>query len=77
MLRCHRCRSMNLILRETRYDHAEFNGGLFIRDDGKLAALGDGYFSPGDVQPKLTEIECESCGHSWHPRRDFAGTVKG
>jgi hypothetical protein len=74
MLRCHRCRSMRLILREPHYEWAEYDGGLFIREDGQIAALGDGCFDAGDPERKLTEIECESCGHTWHPRRVFAGT---
>ena len=72
-LRCHRCRSTDLVPHETRLDHAEYDGGLFIRDDGKIIASGEGYFNEGDVIPKLTEIECEDCGHTWHPRRAFAG----
>lgn len=73
MLRCHRCRSMRLTLREARLEWAEYDSGLFICDDGKIAALDHGYFNTGDVQPKLTEIECANCGHCWHPRRDFGG----
>lgn len=76
MLRCHRCRSMRLTLREAHLEWAEYDGGLFIRDNGQIGALGDGYFNSGDIQPTRTEIECQGCGHRWHPRRAFAGAGK-
>jgi hypothetical protein len=71
-LQCHRCRSASLLLRETRYEHAEYDGGLFV-DDDMIRACGDGIFTPGEIQPKLTVIECQDCGHAWHPRRGFDG----
>lgn len=74
-LRCHRCRSENLILRETRHEHAEWDGGLIVDADGQIRAWGDGIFTPGDIQSQLTRIECEDCGHDWHPRRWFAGST--
>jgi uncharacterized OB-fold protein len=46
---------------------------MSIRDDGKIVVSREGFFSEGTVIPKLTEIECEDCGHVWHPRRQFAG----
>lgn len=72
-LRCHRCQSAELVLHETRHEHAEYDGGLFIDKDGRLAAHGEASFAPGEVQPALTRIECGSCGHSWRPRRSFTG----
>lgn len=74
-LRCHRCGSAELLLRETRYDHAEWDGGLYVTDQGTIAARGEGIFSQGEIQPKLTEIECEGCGHTWRPRRRFRGPL--
>jgi hypothetical protein len=74
-LKCHRCGSAELVLRETRYEHAKYDGGLFVNDHGRIEARGDGWFTPGDIQPALTRIECESCGHGWHPRRQFDGSL--
>ena len=76
-LTCHRCGSAELVLHETRHDHAEFDGGLFVNDQGSIEARGDGYFTPGEVQPRLTRIECSACGHEWHPRRTFIGSQDG
>jgi hypothetical protein len=61
------------VLHEARYEHAEFDGGLFVNEYGQLAAHGDGYFFTGDGIEKMTKIECRSCGHWWRPRRSFAG----
>lgn len=72
-LRCHRCRSAELILREARLEVAEYHGGLHIRADGRIEAVGEGFSNPGEILTGRTEIECEDCGHAWHPRRDFAG----
>jgi hypothetical protein len=63
------------VLYETHYEHAEFDGGLFINEEGSIEARGDGYFTAGEIQAALTRIECLSCGHEWHPRRTFAGTM--
>jgi hypothetical protein len=62
------------VLHETRLEHAEWDGGLFINEQGSIEARGDAWFTPGEVQPKLTRIECQDCGHSWHPKRWFAGS---
>jgi hypothetical protein len=72
-LTCRNCGSAGLILYETRFEHAEYAGGLFVNEQGHLEAAGEGYFTPGDVQPRLTRIECESCGRTWRPRRQFDG----
>jgi hypothetical protein len=72
-LTCHRCGSPDLILRETRHNHAEWDGGLYVADDGTIEASGEGIFSEGDIQSSLTEIECEGCDHIWRPRRRFTG----
>ena len=72
-LRCHRCRSAELVLHEAYLEHSAWDGGLFINGQGRIEARGAGYLSPGEIQPQLTEIECRSCGHRWHPRRTFAG----
>ena len=64
-------------MRETRYDHAEWDGGLYVNGEGRIVARGEGTFTPGDIQHKLSEIECEGCGHSWHPRRIFNGSGDG
>jgi hypothetical protein len=72
-LRCHGCGSADLVLRETHYEHAEFDGGLFVTEQGRLEAAGTATFTPGDIQTRLTRIECESCGREWHPRREFDG----
>jgi hypothetical protein len=72
-LTCHRCGSAGLVLHETRYEHAEFDGGLVINEEGRIEARGAAYYQPGEIQPGLTRIECASCGHDWHPRRQFAG----
>jgi hypothetical protein len=73
-LTCHRCRSAELILRETRYDHAEYDGGLYLNDAGSIMFAGEGIFTPGDILPALSAIECAGCGHTWHPRRHVAGS---
>jgi hypothetical protein len=57
------------------YEHAEYDGGLFINENGRIQARGNGYFTPGAIQSRLTRITCETCGHEWHPRRGFDGTV--
>lgn len=74
-LRCHRCGSPDLILREAHYEWGEWSDGLYVREDGTIGASGEAIFNPGDPDPKRTEIECGSCGHSWHPRREFTGTL--
>lgn len=71
--RCHRCRSADLTLHETRFEHAEYGGGLFVNAQGRLEATGEAYFTPGEIQPGLTRIRCESCEHEWRPRRTFDG----
>lgn len=76
-LKCHRCRSSDLVLHETRHEHAEFDSGLFINEQGRIEARGNGHFTPGEIQPGLTRIECTSCGHEWHPRGEFTGTLHG
>jgi len=72
-LKCHRCGAADLVLYETRFEHAEWDGGLFINDEGRIEAHGEGFFTPGEIQSRLTRIECAACGHNWHPRRFFAG----
>jgi hypothetical protein len=72
-LRCPQCRSQDLVLCETRLEHAEFAGGLFVNAAGRLEADGEAYLTPGEVQPRLTRITCESCGRQWRPRRSFDG----
>jgi len=73
-LRCHRCGSSDLILREAWLEHAEYDGGLYIDQDGRIEADGEGFFSGGEIQSHLTEIECDGCGHVWRPRRAFSGS---
>jgi hypothetical protein len=73
-LRCHRCGSADLVLHEARLEHGEWDGGLFVNEEGGIEARGDGYFEPGEIQPGLTRIECSACGHEWHPRRNFDGS---
>lgn len=75
-LRCHRCGSPKLVLFETRHDVAQWGGGLYLTRDGEIEAAGIAYFHPGEIQPRLTEIRCEACGHAWHPRRWFRGEMK-
>lgn len=72
-LKCHRCGSAELVLYEVYQEHGQYDGGLFVNDGGRIQARGSAVLSQGDVQPRLTRIECESCGHNWHPRRAFAG----
>lgn len=72
-LRCHRCGSPDLILREARLEHAEYDEGLYVDQDGRIRAHGEGTSAAGEIQPQLTEIECPGCGHCWHPRRGFGG----
>ena len=74
-LECHRCSSADLVLYETHLEHAEFDGGLFVSEEGRIEARGDAHFTAGEIQPALTRIKCMSCGHEWHPRRAFAGTT--
>lgn len=69
---CHRCGSAALVLIEVFQSHARYDEGLYL-DQGAIHAHGEAVISPGDIQPRLTEIECEGCGHTWHPRRRFAG----
>jgi predicted nucleic-acid-binding Zn-ribbon protein len=76
-LRCHRCRSADLALNEIIYEHARYDEGLYLDADGAIRAHGHATFSSGEIQPRLTEIECLNCGHSWHPRRNFAGNENG
>lgn len=64
---CHRCGSAELALNEVIHEHARYQEGLFIDESGAIRARGEATFSPGDPQPRLTEIECLSCGHFWHP----------
>ena len=71
-LRCHRCGSADLALTEVIHEHARYEG-LYLDGDGSIRAGGEGIFTAGDVQPALTQIECQGCGHAWHPRRPFAG----
>lgn len=72
-LRCHRCGSADLALNEIIHECARYDEGLYLDADGAIRARGDAVLSPGEIQPELTEIECLSCGHSWRPRRRFAG----
>ena len=72
-LKCHRCGSSDLVLREVRFEHAEYDGGLFVNERDRIEARGEGIYSPGEIQPHLTLIECRGCGHEWHPRRWFDG----
>jgi hypothetical protein len=73
-LTCPHCGSADLVLRETRHEHAEYGDeGLFVNGQGHLEAAGRGYFSPGEVQPRLTRIGCGNCGREWRPRRPFDG----
>jgi hypothetical protein len=76
-LRCHRCKSPDLVLHETRHEHAEIVGGLVINEEGRIEGHGDAWFTPGEIQPQLTRIECNGCGHEWRPRRLFAGIKDG
>jgi hypothetical protein len=73
-LRCHRCGSAELVLQETRHDHAEWDGGLFVNEEGNIEAHGEGWFTQGDIQRAMARIRCESCGHEWRPRRRFIGS---
>ncbi len=72
-LRCHRCGSADLALNEVIHEHARYEEGLYLDEAGAIRARGEAIFSPGDPQQHLTTIECNDCGHSWHPRRNFAG----
>ncbi len=72
-LRCHRCGSADLVLNEVIHEHVRYEEGLYLDGAGVIRALGVNIRTPGDPQPKLTEIECLNCAHSWHPRRRFAG----
>lgn len=72
-LKCHRCGSPELVLYETYHEHGQYDGGLFVNDEGQIQARGGATMRQGEVQPNLTRIECESCGHDWHPRRPFTG----
>lgn len=75
-LRCHKCNSPDLLLREAHLEWGEWGfGGLVVTDDGEIRASGEASWRPGDPQPALTEIECGGCGHFWHPRREFAGNI--
>jgi hypothetical protein len=75
-LKCHRCGSDALILNEVFLTHVRYDEGLIVTPEGTIRALGDGGVStPGDPYPQMTEIECEDCGHSWRPRRRFAGAI--
>lgn len=74
---CHRCGSAELVLSETRYEHATYDEGLYLDETGAIRARGEGISAAGEIQPNLTEIECSACGHSWRPRRRFAGTLLG
>ena len=49
--------------------------GLFLGEQGEIRARGGGVVSPGGPVAGSVEIECEGCGHCWHPRRRFAGTA--
>jgi hypothetical protein len=64
------------MLYETRYEHAEYDGGLFVNDDSQLEARGEAVYSAGEIQPALTAIKCESCGHEWHTNWRFIGIQK-
>jgi hypothetical protein len=59
---------------ETCYEHGSFTS-IVITADGKLAALDEGLFSAGEIQPQLTRVHCHDCGHNWHPRRHFTGVI--
>jgi hypothetical protein len=74
-LRCHQpnCGSTDLILREAFLSYGEYDEGLLINDAGHIEARGESILSNGSIQPQMTEIECRSCGHAWHPRRTFDG----
>lgn len=76
-LKCHRCGSAGLVLYETRHEHAEYEGSLFVTDEGRIEARGEVRFTAGEIQPALTRIGCESCGHEWRPRRQFSGIWPG
>jgi hypothetical protein len=76
-LTCHRCGSPDLVLHETYLEHSEFDGGLFINDQGRIEARGEAVHTPGDIQPRLTRIECLACRHEWRPRREFSGISIG
>ena len=66
-LRCRKCRSVDLVLHETRLEHAEYDGGLYVNEQGCIEARGIGYFEPGEIQPRLTRINCAACGHELAP----------
>jgi hypothetical protein len=72
-LKCHGCGSTDLVLHETRFEHAEYDGGLFVNEQGHLEAAGTGIFTAGEIQPRLTWIKCETCRREWRPRRQFDG----
>lgn len=74
-LRCPECKSTDLVLHETRFEHAEYNGGLFVNARGHLEAAERAQFTPGEIQTRLTRIECAGCGRDWHPRRPFDGAA--
>lgn len=76
-LKCHRCGSADLVLHETRFEHAEYDGGLFVNENGHIEARGIAYFEAGEIQPSLTLIDCATCGHEWHPRRSIDGVEEG
>jgi hypothetical protein len=72
-LKCHGCGSADLVLYETRHEHAEYAGGLFVNEQNHIEAAGRATYAPGELQPSLTRVKCESCGHEWHPHRQFDG----
>jgi hypothetical protein len=74
-LRCHRCGSGDLVLREAHLEYGEWQDGLVVNAKGEIQAQGEAVFNPGDPVPGLTEIDCQDCGHCWHPRREFTGAV--
>jgi len=75
-LRCHRCRSDDLVLREVLQEISEWPDGLFLDDRGQIVAAGEAIRNYGQTVPRLSEVECQGCGHVWHPRRYFAGAAK-
>lgn len=74
VLRCHYCGSEDIALNEVIQEHARYQDGLILDEDGAIRARGRAVFSAGDPQPKLTTIDCQACGKWWRPRRPFAGS---
>ena len=77
LLTCHRCGSVQLVLTEVCHEIGTWADGLVLTADGKIAARGDQWREAGEIQPALTRISCDGCGHEWHPRRRFSGAAGG